>query len=66
MKARNPSYSYGLAREERDCIKYQRAVMEKIGAPSSEIDHLATQDGSHFDMDGDGEYTWKDYEARTW
>jgi hypothetical protein len=62
----SPSYDYGEAAEERECIEYQRAVLERIAAPASELEHLATQDGSHFDANGDGEYTQEDYEARTW
>ncbi len=66
--ARSATYSYGLAEEERECIAYQCAVLERIGAPDTEIDYLATLDGSHFDADadGDGEYTWDDYHARDW
>ena len=60
------SYSYGHAHEERACIDYQRAILERIGAPAWEIEYLATLDGNHFDTDGDGKYTWKDYKRRNW
>ncbi len=62
----SPSYEYGLVEEERACNVFQASVMEKIGAPRDELDHLAKQDGTHFDANGDGEYTESDYEARDW
>ena len=64
--SQSASYSYGHAQEEKVCIAYQRAVLERIGAPPSELEYLATLDGSHFDADGDGEYSWKDYGTRNW
>jgi hypothetical protein len=64
--AESPSHTYGLAEEELDCIAFQRAVSERLGAPDWELDYLATLDGSHFDLDGDGRYTWDDYERRHW
>jgi hypothetical protein len=64
--SQSASYSYGYAHEEQVCIEYQRTVLERIGAPTCELDYLSTLDGSHFDADGDGEYTWKDYESRNW
>ncbi len=60
------SAGYGGRHEEQQCIKRQIDVMKRIGAPQSEVDYLAGQDGSHFDLDGDGEYTSKDYELRDW
>ena len=66
MLSQSSTYSYGHAEEEQVCIAYQQAVMERIGAPASELEYLASLDGSHFDADGDGRYTWDDYEARDW
>ena len=60
------SESYGGRHEEKECIGRQIEVMKRIGAPQWELDYLAGLDGSHFDLDGDGEYTWKDYELRDW
>jgi len=61
-----PKYSYGGAEEELACNAFQQRVLERIGAPPSELAHLAAQDGGHFDLDGDGRYTWADYYKRTW
>jgi hypothetical protein len=60
------SEAYGGQSEEMKCIDRQIDVMKRIGAPQWELDYLAGLDGSHFDLDGDGEYTWKDYELRDW
>jgi len=64
--SQSPDYAYGLEQEEEECMAYQLTVLQKIGAPRSELEHLAAQDGKHFDLDGDGEYTWSDYEKRRW
>ena len=60
------SEGYGGRHEEKKCIDRQIDVMKRIGAPQWELDYLAGLDGSHFDLDGDGEYTPKDYELRDW
>lgn len=49
---------------ERACNLVQLEVLRSIGAPNSEIDYLITQDGMHFDLNGDGVYDWKDYQLR--
>jgi hypothetical protein len=51
---------------ERFCNGYQRTVLEQIGGPQSEIDYLASLDGTHCDVDGDGDCDWSDYENRDW
>ncbi len=61
-----PGHEYGMAEEEQACNAVQLKVLQSIGAPQGELDHLAAQDGKHFDMDGDGAYTWEDYEQRNW
>jgi hypothetical protein len=51
---------------EMECIQHQIQVMRDIGAAEAEITYLLGQDGTHFDLDGDGVFTWSDYEARDW
>lgn len=51
---------------EKACNLVQLEVLMKIGAPKSEIDYLITQDGMHFDLNGDGVYDWKDYQLRNY
>lgn len=51
---------------ELRCIAFQRTVLHRVGASSSELRHLARQDGRHFDLDGDGVETWNDYLLRDW
>jgi hypothetical protein len=51
---------------EMECNRYQLGVLSDISAPEYEIEHMRHQDGSHFDQDGDGEATWKDYEKADW
>lgn len=48
------------------CIGYQTEVAKHIGAPQSEIDYLLTLDGTHCDLDNDGDCDWVDYENRNW
>lgn len=48
------------------CIKYQIDVMEKINAPQFEIQYLNDLDGTHCDIDGDGDCDWDDYNGRDW
>jgi hypothetical protein len=45
---------------ERFCIGYQLEVSKRIGAPQSEIDYLSTLDGTHCDVDRDGDCDWED------
>ena len=51
---------------ELECNQLQLNVLANIGAPEFEIEHLRRQDGSHYDLDGDGEETWRDYWKRDW
>jgi len=55
----------GQARE-LDCVHYQSRVLRDIGAPVNETSCVDHADGSHFDADGDGRETWKDYWKRDW
>ncbi len=51
---------------ELECIDYQLRVLQQIGAPQYEIAHVSEQDGTHYDIDGDGQFTWRDYWKRDW
>jgi len=61
-----PEEAYGGVEIERFCIGYQLDVAKRIGAPQSEIDYLSTLDGTHCDLDHDGDCDWDDYENRNW
>jgi hypothetical protein len=51
---------------EKFCNGYQLTVLKEIGAPQNEIDYMATLDGTHCDVDGDGDCDWNDYLNRNW
>jgi len=61
-----PEDAYGGVEMERFCIKYQTEVAKRIGAPQSEMDYLSTLDGTHCDLDLDGDCDWDDYQNRDW
>jgi len=61
-----PEDAYGGVPIERFCIGYQLEVSRRIGAPQSEIDYLSTLDGTHCDVDHDGDCDWDDYQNRNW
>lgn len=61
-----PEDAYGGVEIERFCIGYQLEVAKRIGAPQSEIDYLSTLDGTHCDIDHDGDCDWEDYQNRDW
>ena len=61
-----PEEAYGGVEIERFCIGYQTEVARHIGAPQSEIDYLLTLDGTHCDIDKDGDCDWDDYQNRNW
>jgi hypothetical protein len=61
-----PEVAYGGVEIERFCIGYQLDVSKQIGAPQSEIDYLSTLDGTHCDLDHDGDCDWDDYQNRNW
>jgi hypothetical protein len=63
---KQPGHVYGLAEEESACNAVQLKVMKLIGSPAEELSYLAAQDGSHFDLNGDGKYTQEDYGQRNW
>ena len=51
---------------EKKGIAYQLTVMKKIGSSKREIEHVLKQDGTHHDVDGDGDFDWDDYRKRDW
>jgi hypothetical protein len=55
----------GQARE-LECNNFQLGVLKDIGAPEYEVSYLSGLDGTHFDVDGDGEETWKDRWKQDW
>jgi len=61
-----PEDAYGGVEIERFCIGYQLEVAKQIGAPQGEIDYLSTLDGTHCDLDNDGDCDWEDYQNRNW
>ncbi len=61
-----PDNAYGGIEIERFCIGYQLEVSRRIDAPQSEIDYLSSLDGTHCDLDNDGDCDWEDYQNRNW
>lgn len=61
-----PDNAYGGVDIERFCIGYQLEVSRRIGVPQSEIDHLSSLDGTHSDLNHDGDCDWNDYKNRDW
>jgi hypothetical protein len=61
-----PDEAWTGREREMECIEHQVQVMRDIGAAEAEVTYLSSLDGSHFDGDGDGVSTWRDYEARDW
>lgn len=57
---------------ERFCLSFQLDVLKRIGGPTSEVDYLASQTGTHCNIDGDGDCDWDDpgfrddYAERDW
>jgi hypothetical protein len=51
---------------EMKCIVVQLSTLNSIGAPEYEIEYASTLDGSHFDLDGDGQSTDNDYWKADW
>jgi hypothetical protein len=61
-----PDDAWGGVEIERFCIGYQLDVARRIGAPASEVEYLASLDGTHCDVDGDNDCDWDDYYQRDW
>lgn len=65
-KSSDPSDYKAIQNEEMVCIAREEIVMKGIGASPQELDMLRKQDGSHFDVDGDGDYDLNDFEKMNW
>jgi hypothetical protein len=61
-----PEQVYAGVDVEQFCNGYQLQVLKRIGAPQSEIDYMSTLDGTHCDVDKDGDCDWVDYQNRDW
>lgn len=57
---------WGGFKAEREAIKYQEKVMEKIGSSKHEINYMKTLDGTHGDTNKDGKLDSTDYKQRSW
>jgi hypothetical protein len=61
-----PESAFAGVEIERFCNGYQLEVLKRIGAPQGEIDYMSTMDGTHCDIDHDGDCDWDDYRNRNW
>jgi hypothetical protein len=61
-----PQQAYSSVEVEIFCNTYQLKVLQHIGAPENEVDYMATLDGSHCDIDKDGDCDVLDYQNRDW
>ncbi len=61
-----PAEVYASVEVERFCNAYQLEVLKRIDAPQDEIDYMSTLDGTHCDVDKDGDCDWADYQNRDW
>lgn len=57
---------YSGTKAEQECNGVQLEVLRLIGASQSEITYMLSQNGGHFDLNGDGVYDWKDYKLRNY
>lgn len=51
---------------EKKCLKHQLDVLKSIQAPKHELSYMYTLDGTHNDVNKDGQYDWRDYNDRNW
>lgn len=61
-----PEEIFGGVEIELFCNAYQLEVLKHIGAPQNEIDYMRTLDGTHCDLDHDGDCDLTDYQHRNW
>lgn len=65
LNGNEPPYDkYAGFESERKCNAYQLNVLRAIGAPSSIIKYMESQDGRHCDLNSDGVCDDKDYQLR--
>ena len=62
---RGGTYQAGQVAEQ-EANSFQMTVLRLIGAPASEITYMMSQTGGHADLNGDGVYDWRDYQARSY
>lgn len=62
----NPNDYESIQAEELKCIQYEKGILIKIGAPGYEIKMAESQDGTHFDVDKDGDFDLEDYKQMNW
>lgn len=61
-----PQEAFSSVEMERFCNGYQMEVLKHIDAPQIEIEYMSTLDGTHCDIDDDGDCDWADYQNRDW
>lgn len=61
-----PEEVFGGVEIEIFCNAYQLEILKTIDAPQSEIDYMGTLDGTHCDLDHDGDCDLTDYQHRDW
>lgn len=61
-----PPEVWGNFEAERKCLKHQLGVLKQINAPIHEINYVASGDGTHGDLNGDGKVDKKDQRLRYW
>ncbi len=61
-----PENIYAGPEVERVCIAYQLEVISRIGGTPTDIEYLAGLDGTHCDVDKDGDCDADDYDLQDW
>lgn len=61
-----PDHNWIGQEAELKCLAHQAKTLKNIDAPLVEINHCENSDGTHADIDGDGDYDWDDYYLRDW
>ena len=61
-----PNSVWGGPQVELECLKFQLDVAKNIGAPASELEHLAGQISRPDEIKGTGATTWLEFWKRDW
>lgn len=61
-----PSNAWVGQLREQQCNVFQLQVLRDVKAPEHEIRHTQSQNGLHYDVDGDGDFTWRDSLLQDW